>query len=427
MKEELMEGNTYKFLKGNVNTGITIEFKKLVTPISYNSFTVTKYDCSPLKPAFDGKVPLILINKVNFAKTVMTQFTGQVTLDLSKYANNLDLLTPKVFYRSTLDSGVFEELPTVFDKITNTISFTLYGTGEICIGDYFDNSPTIGTQLITPRKNAVLNKNKDIKFTWSPNGRYNSNKLILYKKINNVFEKMTEKDSIRSTSFTQPVNIFQDSEEYGWQVISSNDFGAGQPSVINEFRVKDSYISMVSPNGGEKLIRDSITYVIKWDDNLDDLVRIELMNGDQVTMKIADSLQSQLNNIKWKIPANVPLGSNYKIKVSSIKDNLLSTMSKDTFEIEPKPNSVDDDNIQQSYLSIFPNPATDFIEIGSDWSFQRMQESEIMIYNVYGECVLSVETQNFVSLQKIDVSALSAGVYFVKIGAESPRKFAIVR
>ena len=56
-----------------------------------------------------------------------------------------------------------------------------------------------------------------------------------------------------------------------------------------------------------------------------------------------------------------------------------------------------------------------------------MQESAINIYNIYGECVLSVETQNFVSLQKIDVSSLPPGVYFVRVGNEKPMKFVVVR
>jgi hypothetical protein len=52
-----------------------------------------------------------------------------------------------------------------------------------------------------------------------------------------------------------------------------------------------------------------------------------------------------------------------------------------------------------------------------------MHESEIKIYNIFGECVLTVETGLRPVSTKIDISALPAGVYFVKIGAEKPRKF----
>jgi hypothetical protein len=55
-------------------------------------------------------------------------------------------------------------------------------------------------------------------------------------------------------------------------------------------------------------------------------------------------------------------------------------------------------------------------------SFLRMQESEIEIFNIFGECVLTVETQNFVSLQRIDVSTLPAGIYFLRIKTEKGYK-----
>lgn len=77
-------------------------------------------------------------------------------------------------------------------------------------------------------------------------------------------------------------------------------------------------------------------------------------------------------------------------------------------------------DITQTYL-IHPNPASEYINI--DLSFLRMQETEIQIFNVFGECVLTVEAQNFESLQRIYVSHLPAGMYFVRIGDERPLKF----
>jgi hypothetical protein len=81
-----------------------------------------------------------------------------------------------------------------------------------------------------------------------------------------------------------------------------------------------------------------------------------------------------------------------------------------------------------SDMLVYPNPAGDYIYINygnytlkgvvDDKSFLRMQESALRIYNVLGECVLTVETQNFVSLPRIDVSSLPSGVYFLKINQE---------
>jgi hypothetical protein len=77
-------------------------------------------------------------------------------------------------------------------------------------------------------------------------------------------------------------------------------------------------------------------------------------------------------------------------------------------------NSVDESESSEA-ISISPNPATDFIEIsGSNYTLKGVVElPRIAIYNMLGECVLSVETQNFVSLQRIDVSGLTEGIYFL--------------
>jgi len=77
--------------------------------------------------------------------------------------------------------------------------------------------------------------------------------------------------------------------------------------------------------------------------------------------------------------------------------------------------------MHDSQVEIFsPNPATDYITVNE--LFLRMHESAIKIYNIFGECVITVETQNFVSLQKIEISSLPVGVYFVRIG-EKVSKF----
>ncbi|OGU59016.1 MAG: hypothetical protein A2X64_03925 [Ignavibacteria bacterium GWF2_33_9] len=76
-------------------------------------------------------------------------------------------------------------------------------------------------------------------------------------------------------------------------------------------------------------------------------------------------------------------------------------------------------------LNISPNPATDYITIEISPLEKRGLGGvlhPIRIINVLGYEVLTtaiengVETQNFVSLQQIDVSALPPGVYFIRVG-----------
>ena len=63
----------------------------------------------------------------------------------------------------------------------------------------------------------------------------------------------------------------------------------------------------------------------------------------------------------------------------------------------------------QNNISVYPNPATNYIEI------QPSEGSKIQIFNILGEIVLSVE-QTPPSVQKINISNLTPGMYFIKIG-----------
>jgi hypothetical protein len=90
----------------------------------------------------------------------------------------------------------------------------------------------------------------------------------------------------------------------------------------------------------------------------------------------------------------------------------------------PQPLAVDDTEIDLS-ISVSPNPATDYITI--DLSFQHMQESEIEIFDIFGNEIHPPRLASQATPQegnlRIDISSLNAGVYFVRIGSEKPVKF----
>ncbi len=66
-------------------------------------------------------------------------------------------------------------------------------------------------------------------------------------------------------------------------------------------------------------------------------------------------------------------------------------------------------------ISISPSPATDFIEISVGANGRSPLQSEVRIYNVFGQAVLSVGSIHELPL-RINTSALPLGVYFVRIG-----------
>jgi hypothetical protein len=74
-----------------------------------------------------------------------------------------------------------------------------------------------------------------------------------------------------------------------------------------------------------------------------------------------------------------------------------------------------------SYL-IFPNPALDYIDLEVR-NFEPLQK--ISIFDNFGRIVITVE-QSSSTVQRINVSALQAGMYFIKIG-EVIKKFIKVK
>ncbi len=100
---------------------------------------------------------------------------------------------------------------------------------------------------------------------------------------------------------------------------------------------------------------------------------------------------------------------------------------------QPIISSVEEEIISSNY--IFPNPASEYIEINLErWTPpSRWSPSEkIKIFNTFGECVMTVETGINVetlhprSLRRIDISHLPIGVYYIWIGNYS-EKFVVVR
>jgi len=87
-------------------------------------------------------------------------------------------------------------------------------------------------------------------------------------------------------------------------------------------------------------------------------------------------------------------------------------------------------NEEQNHSVISPNPTSDYIEINlgaiNPTLKRGVDETSIQIYNSLGECVMLVETKIFSSLQRINVSHLPIGLYFIQIGNHS-EKFVVVR
>jgi hypothetical protein len=69
-----------------------------------------------------------------------------------------------------------------------------------------------------------------------------------------------------------------------------------------------------------------------------------------------------------------------------------------------------------SQFKIYPNPASEYIFIQPSEGFKPSEGSGVQIFNTLGECVMTVGAQLAVPLQRIDISHLPTGVYYLRIG-----------
>lgn len=92
-------------------------------------------------------------------------------------------------------------------------------------------------------------------------------------------------------------------------------------------------ITVSAPNGGEKIEQYSTT-AITWGDNIDGNVKIELLKGSTVIELVASTESDGL--YEWKVPADLAVGDDYKVRVTSLDDASLTDESDAAFEIVPE-------------------------------------------------------------------------------------------
>ena len=159
----------------------------------------------------------------------------------------------------------------------------------------------------------------------------------------------------------------------------------------------------------------------------------QIFRNAEGTLLIEDKFSSKTLSIpynsvdSYQYNINIPSDADYGMYRITIKGvNIQNDTTTDYFVnlvvIDSIPNgdiwvSVKE-SIENAKLLIYPNPAKEYIEISSINPMLKHgvdENSEIQIFDMFGENVLKVE-QTFTSVQKIDISKLSQGIFIIKIG-----------
>lgn len=130
--------------------------------------------------------------------------------------------------------------------------------------------------------------------------------------------------------------------EFGNVVIGDNSNGNWDMSDSSFRIVPAPSITVVSPNGGEKLVYGNITSIV-WDASsiLSKSVIIQLLKGGNVYSVIASVVPQGTDTgrfiYSWTVPSTIPYGTDYAVRISDASRLALSDQSDGNFTVTPIP------------------------------------------------------------------------------------------
>jgi len=415
---EMLQGNTYNFKNKNANTGVEIYFKQLDGFI-YNMMNVKKYECAPMNPSFDGDTPALLPLRYVIKPTEIKSFAGEMRFDLSTISKLAQPDKMSVFYRKSEGNGSFISLPTSYDSGKNILTAQISDSGEYVIGLLLNKSKLLAPSLLYPWDNKYLSNSRPVLLNWSPTGRYSKFQIQVAKDQN--FANIIV-DSI-VTNTTRLLLSLDDNLEYFWKVKTFYEDIESDWSKIRKFTLNNSFIKILKPENSAVISKDS-SYIIRWNTNITDSLRLTLMKNDAEFSIIVDSLLSLTNAYRWSIPSSVPNGDDYKIKIESIKNNHLSIISEQTFSITSG-NSIK--NFAESNIlniSNYPNPMSNSTIF--DFSLAKSGKTTLTLLDVLGNVISVIFSED---LEKGNYKYnwnndnLPSGIYLYKLDVGNSTMF----
>ncbi len=412
---EIYQGNTYNFNSKNDTTGITITFNQISSALYANAI-VTKYDYAPIKPGFNTQAPLMVPEYFNIKGQGITSYNGLVKVNLNNYPG-INNPSETIVYARTGTGYNFVPLPTNYDSLSNQLTFSTSTFGDFAFGIPQEDS-TLSPVPFSPKNNEIVNEDEPVKFTWGTKGIVKTYHLQVAS--DSTFDNIVA-DYPNLISTSAALGSVNDNSVYYWRINSTNSAGTSDWSNIFRFSTSSPFIKILKPNGGETVYTDS-TYVIRWQTDVDDTVRILLIdNSNNTVTVIKDSVFSATNALNWNISSQLMKNDNYKIQIESISNPALSSESSNTFTIKSglsavnnSTSTIKDFTLQQNYPNPF-NPSTVI-----KYSLPEVSRVKITIFNLIGQKIATlVNTDEQQGNYEVSWNAEheSSGIYFYSIHA----------
>ncbi len=422
--------NTYP---NPLNTTSTIGIYTTFTELNadgYSEVHVKRFNYSPDNPDFNTDVPNTYPYHFSITNYQgVNSYKGMITVELKYFPKVIEPGKTNVYVRKQ-PGEPFIPLTTSYDS---SYKFNGKEMGKVLIVDadttYFgdfifgipQNVDTAYTPVaFSPIDNEKVNGTQPVKFIWGTRGIVSS------------FNFQIATDSLFSNLVTNKSNIkpfiFSDSLDnnavYYWRVNNTNSSGTSNWSKSVKFYTTSPFIKITSPNGGEKIYSDS-TYIIRWQDNISDNVKIDLILSDTTYLVIGNSISTPTNAYLWNVPDSLS-GSGYKIKITSVNDTSLTSLSNNTFTINKITGVKENKNIAKEFKlnQNFPNPfnPTTKIKYSIPVGVQSTVSVQLKVYDILGnEVAVLVNKQTEPGNYEVEFNAskLASGIYFYQLRADN--------
>ena len=144
--------------------------------------------------------------------------------------------------------------------------------------------------------------------------------------------------------------------------------------------VEVPYLKVKSPNGGEKFLLDQ-EIVVEWINNTGELVTIELYKSGIPVFTVRSAVST--DTVRWTIPGDLELGSDYRLVVRSEGSSQLNDVSNSDFEIIDQNTGFNPAESGKRGIKVYPNPAHDFLTV--EFTLETAQLVTIKLYSLLGQ------------------------------------------
>jgi chitinase len=277
--------------------------------------------------------------------------------------------------------------------------------------------------LLSPSNGTILNDSL-VQFKWNQSRPQVSGYNIEISQNELVF---FADSTISDTAFV--FTSLKLGEKYSWRVRAKNQSGWGEWSDFWVFSVKSKQIglaqkvNLISPTSGV-ILTDTIVK-FNWNQSTPQVTgyNIEINHNDILLF-----LDSTISDTSF-VYSSSEFGKEYSWRVRARNSSGWGEWSEFWMYKIEQINSISESSDNCNILTIDPN--AEYIEINLERSstFQKghtTQNKEITIYNNCGESMMNIKSENLSVLQRINISHLINGLYFIKIG-NYIEKFLLVR